>query len=67
MADPTTDRLNIMLGELLDHMESAQEVASRIAQEYPEYRAMAGAVRSAADMVSMACEVEAYDEREEDE
>ncbi len=67
MEDPTTDRLNIMLGELLDHMESAQEVASRIAQEYPEYGAMAEAVRSAADMVSMAGEVEAYDDREEDE
>ena len=67
MEDPTTDRLNIMLGELLDHMEGAHEVASGIAQEYPEYRAMAEAVRSVADMVSMACEVEAYDEREEDE
>jgi len=59
--------MSIMLGELLDHMESAQEVASGIAQESPEYRAMAEAVRSVMDMVSMACEVEAYDKREEDE
>ena len=42
-----------MLGELLDHMEGAQEVASGIAQEeYPEYEAMARAVRSATDMVA---------------
>ena len=67
MEDPTTDRLNIMLGELLDHMESAQEVANRIAQEYPEYRAMAEAVHSATGMVAMACQLEAYSGREEDD
>jgi hypothetical protein len=53
-----------MLGEVLDHMEGAQEVASGIAQKYPEYRAMAEVVRSATDMVTMACELEAYGERE---
>ena len=56
-----------MLGELLDHMEGAQEVASGVAQEYPEYEAMVQAVRSATDMVAMACELEAYDERESDD
>ena len=60
MEDPTTNRLNIMLGELLDHMEGAQEVANGIAQEYPEYRAMAEAVHSAMEMVSMASELEGY-------
>ena len=54
-----------MLGELLDHMEGAQDVASGIAQEYPEYEAMAEAVRSATDMV--ASELEAYGERESDD
>jgi len=56
-----------MLGELLDHMEGAQDVASGIAQEYPEYEAMAEEVRKATDMVAMACELEAYDEREGDD
>ena len=56
-----------MLRELLDHLEGAQEVASGIAQEYSEYEAMAEAVRSATDMVAMACELEAYDERESDD
>ena len=32
--------LMTMLGELLDHMEGAQDVASGIAQECPEYDAM---------------------------
>jgi len=36
MEDPTTNRPNNMLGELLDHMEGAQEVANGTAQEYPE-------------------------------
>ena len=57
--DPSRNRLRTMLGELLDHMEGAQEVASGIVQEYPKYRAMAEAVRSATDMVTMACELEA--------
>jgi len=35
--DPARNRLRTMLGELLDYMEGAQEVASGIAQEYPEY------------------------------
>jgi len=66
MDDPTGNRLRTMLGELLDHMEGAQEVAIGIAQKYPEYEAMAEAVRSATDMVAMACELEAYGERESD-
>ena len=60
MGEEATNRLRTMLGELLDYMENAQEVASGIAQEYPEYEAMAREVRRAADMVEMACEVEAY-------
>ena len=67
MEDLSRNRLRTMLGELLDHMESAEEVASGIAQKYPEYRAMAQAVRSATDMVAMACELEAYGERESDD
>ena len=67
MEDPARNRLRTMLGELLDHLEGAQEVASRIAQKYPEYEAMAQAVRSATDMVAMACELEAYGERESDD
>ena len=65
--DPARNRLRTMLGELVDHMEGAQDVASRIAQEYPEYEAMAQAVRSATDVVAMACELEAYGERESDD
>ena len=56
--------LRPMLGELLDHMEGAQDVASGIAQEYPEYEAMAEEVRKATDMVAMACELEAYRKRQ---
>ncbi len=67
MDDASRNRLRTMLGELLDHMEGAQEVASGIAQKYPEYRAMDEAVRSATDMVAMACELEAYGERESDD
>ena len=67
MEDPSWNRLRTMLGELLDHMEGAQEVASGIAQKYPEYEAMAEAVHSATDMVAMACELEAYGERESDD
>ncbi len=68
MEDLSRNRLRIMLGELLDYMvEGAQEVASGIAQEYPEYTAMAEGVRSATEMVSMAAELEAYSEREEDD
>ena len=53
-----------MLGELLDHMEGAQEVASEIAQEYPEYEAMAEEMRKATNTVAMACELKAYRKRE---
>lgn len=67
MEEPATDRLRIMLGDLLDHMEGAQEVASRIAQEYSEYEAMAEEMRKATDMVAMACELEAYGQRKDDD
>ena len=65
--DPARNRLRTMLGELLDHLEGAQEVANGIAQDYPEYEAMAEVVGNASDMVVMACELEAYDERESDD
>ena len=65
--DPARNRLRTMLGEVLDHLEGAQEVASAIAQEYPEYAAIAEAVGNANDMVAMACELEAYGERESDD
>ena len=58
------EKRRIMLGELLEHMEGAQEVASGLARERTESAAMAEAVRSATDMVSMACELEAYGEPE---
>lgn len=45
-----------MLGELLDHMEGAQEVATGVTQEFPEYKAMAEAVDSATEMAAMARE-----------
>ena len=63
MGEEAKNRLRTMLGELLDHMEEAQEVANGIAQERPEYEAMAREVRRAADMVAMACEVEAHGQR----
>ena len=56
-----------MLGELLDHMEGADEVASGLAQAYPECGAMAEAVHSATEMVLIGCELEAYGEREGDD
>jgi hypothetical protein len=65
--DPARNRLRIMLGELLDHMEGTQDVASGIAQEYPEYEAMAEEVRKATDMVAMACGLEGYGESEGDD
>ena len=67
MEEPTRNRMRTMLGDMLDHMEGAQEVASGIYQEYPEYKAMADEVRKATDMVAMACEVEAYGSREDDD
>jgi hypothetical protein len=62
MEDLPRNKLRIMLGDLLEHMEGAEEVATGIAREYPEYTAMAEAVRNATDVVLMACEVEAYGE-----
>ena len=63
MEDPATrNRLRMMLGELLDNMKGAQDVASGIAQEYSEYEAMAEEVHKATDMVAMACELEAHGE-----
>jgi hypothetical protein len=53
-----------MLGELLDYMEGAQEVAGGIAHEYPEYKAMAEAVSNATEMVAMARDLEAHGQRE---
>ncbi len=67
MTDTDRNKLRTMLSELLDYMEDADEVASGIACEYPEYRAMAEAVRNATEMVSMAAELKAYSEREEDD
>jgi hypothetical protein len=60
--DPARNKLSTIMGELLDHMKGAQVVASGIAQEYPEYEAMAEEVRKATDMVSMACDLEGYSE-----
>ncbi len=64
MAEPTRNRLRTMLGELLDHMEGAQEVASGIAHKYPEYEAMGEAVSNATEMVAMARDLEAHGQRE---
>jgi len=63
MEDLPRNRLRIMLGDLLEYMEGADEVATGIAREYIEYTAMAEAVRNATEIVLMACEVEAYGER----
>ena len=62
MGDLARNRLRMMLGDLLEHMEGAEEVATGIAREYLEYTAMAQAVRNATEIVLMACEVEAYGE-----
>ena len=67
MVQPARNKVRAMLGELLENMEDAQEVASGLAREYPEYRAMAEAVHRVKDIVLMACELEAYDERESNE
>ena len=48
-------------------MEGAAEVASGIVQEHVEYRAITEAVHSATEMVSMACELEAYGTLEGDD
>jgi hypothetical protein len=62
MEDLPRNRLRIKLGDLLEYMEGAEELATGIAREYLEYTAMAEAVRNALDIVLMACEVEAYGE-----
>ena len=62
MEDLRSNRLRMMLGDLLEHMEGAEEVATGISREYLEYTAMAQAVRNATEIVLMACEVEAYGE-----
>ncbi len=49
MEDMSRYRLRTVLGELMDHMEGAEEVASGIAQRHPEYGAMAEAVRNATE------------------
>ena len=67
MEDPNGHRLRVMLSELLDHMEGAREVASGIAQQYPEYEAMAEAVSNATEMVAMARELAAHDQSESDD
>ena len=67
MEQPGRIRLRTMLGELLDHMEGAQEVASGIAHEYPVYEVVAEAVSNATEMVAMACELEAHGQREDDD
>ena len=67
MEEPARNKVRAMLGELLENMEDAQEVASGLAREYPEYRAMAEAVHRVKDIVLMACELEAYNERESKE
>jgi hypothetical protein len=36
MEDTGRDKPRTMLGELLDHMEGAEEVASGMVQRYPE-------------------------------
>ena len=62
MEDLRRNRLRIKLGDLLEYMEGAEEVATGIAREHLEYTAMAEAVRNALDVVLMACEVEAHGE-----
>ena len=64
MEEPSRIRLMTMLGDLLDHIEGAQEMANGIAQEYPEYVAMAEAESNATEMVAMARDLEAHGQRE---
>jgi hypothetical protein len=67
MEEPSKGRLGTMLSESLDHMEGAQEVASGIADEYPEYETMAEAVSNATEMVAMARDLEAHGQSESDD
>ena len=60
MEDLPKHRLRAMLGDLLEYMEGAEELATKIARQHLEYTAMAEAVSNAADVVLMACEAEAY-------
>ena len=62
MEDVGRKKRGTMLGELLEQMESAQGVASRLGREHPEYAALAEMARSAAELVSMAYESETYDQ-----
>src|SRR5215204_1909138 len=64
MEDAGRKKRQNMLGELLEHLESAQEVASRLAREYPAYAALAEMARSASELVTMAYESEAYGQPE---
>ena len=64
MGDLARNRLRMMLGDLLEYMEGAEGLATKIAREHVEYAAMAQAVGKAADVVLMACEAEAYGEDE---
>jgi hypothetical protein len=65
MEDTGRDRLRTRLGELLNRMVGVEEVANRIVQEYPEFEAMAEAVREAAETVAMAHELEAHRESDD--
>ena len=62
MEELPRNTLRMMLGDLLEHMEGAEELAAKIAREHLEYAAMAQVVREATDVVLVACEVEAYGE-----
>ncbi len=55
--------LRMMLGDLLEQMEVAEELATKIAREHLQYTAMAEVVRDATEVVMVACEVQAYGER----
>jgi hypothetical protein len=60
MEDAGRKTRGTMLGELLEQMESAQGVASRLGREHPEYAALAEMARSATELVSMAYESETH-------
>jgi hypothetical protein len=62
MEDAGRKKRGTMLGELLEQMESAQGVASRLGREHPEYAALAEMARSATELVSMAYESETHDQ-----
>jgi hypothetical protein len=64
MEDARRKKRGAMLGELLEHMESAQGVASSLGREYPAYAALAEMARSATELVSMAYESETHGQPE---